>query len=590
MLLKRNFIKFSPFLMVMIMLMSVFLPALPKAMAEEGDYFSQGADECFRNIYSWESGSPELIYKNLSLRIYANRDVNISHIEGSFSLTDAGASGLFELGALNPGLDFSISGNYTQSIETGTFTWDGDGGSVEVASDREIWSSDYKVSNDVVAGIYEFPMSITITTDTGEVVTQDNLSAVIVAGSTSYPLAGSFGVVNSAVADKVYDGTKAATVTSAIISDDSFEEGVDYTVNGEFYDADAGEWQVASVWVDNFSERVEEKYGYCVFSSQPSATIYPKQITADDVTLTPSSFRYSGEANVPEVAATTSLDGGATVTELRENTDFVLTRPVDTVSVGTKTIGFEATGNYTGTFDIDYEVEKAVSPNPPEMTAGYIIETGKTLADISGERTLGFAWDDPDTVILEGENIYPATYTYNNDTDNYTTIRVSVPVYGDTIGVEYDVLDGDGADYTIGSGVPARFKIGAPRDLFERGVEVFVDGEPIDDNDYIVESEDTTIILSDGFLNGLYAGGHLLRVVFDDGGIATAEFNMLEPEGGDDDPGYVPVPDTGVFGGDNGGAKAIGATMIGVVASAIAFAVLLGKKHYRVKKISFDKK
>ena len=85
--------------------------------------------------------------------------------------------------------------------------------------------------------------------------------------------------------------------------------------------------------------------------------------------------------------------------------------------------------NYAGSLEIDFDIDRAVSPDPAEL-GGFEIEAGKRLSDIEGIRTLGFAWDDEDTIVERGRNTYLATYTYNNDPVNYTTLQLRIPVNG----------------------------------------------------------------------------------------------------------------------------------------------------------------
>ena len=85
--------------------------------------------------------------------------------------------------------------------------------------------------------------------------------------------------------------------------------------------------------------------------------------------------------------------------------------------------------NYAGSLEVDFDIDRAVSPDPAEL-GGFEIEAGKRLSDIEGIRTLGFAWDDEDTIVERGRNTYLATYTYNNDPVNYTTLQLRIPVNG----------------------------------------------------------------------------------------------------------------------------------------------------------------
>lgn len=85
--------------------------------------------------------------------------------------------------------------------------------------------------------------------------------------------------------------------------------------------------------------------------------------------------------------------------------------------------------NYAGSLEVDFDIDRAVSPDPAEL-GGFEIEAGKRLSDIEGIRTFGFAWDDEDTIVERGRNTYFATYTYNNDPVNYTTLQLRIPVNG----------------------------------------------------------------------------------------------------------------------------------------------------------------
>lgn len=105
----------------------------------------------------------------------------------------------------------------------------------------------------------------------------------------------------------------------------------------------------------------------------------------------------------------------------------VTTQPTD---VGIYKVVYSYDGpNYAGSLEVDFDIDRAVSPDPAEL-GGFEIEAGKRLSDIEGIRTLGFAWDDEDTIVERGRNTYLATYTYNNDPVNYTTLQLRIPVNG----------------------------------------------------------------------------------------------------------------------------------------------------------------
>ena len=102
--------------------------------------------------------------------------------------------------------------------------------------------------------------------------------------------------------------------------------------------------------------------------------------------------------------------------------------------------------NYIGSLRVEFTIAKAVSPTPPEMTANLTVEAGFRLNDIEDELTDGFWWDEPNTVVAQGNHTYAATYTYADDDLNYTTLHLNVPVYG-IARVDINVgVDGFGGD------------------------------------------------------------------------------------------------------------------------------------------------
>lgn len=130
------------------------------------------------------------------------------------------------------------------------------------------------------------------------------------------------------------------------------------------------------------------------------------------------------------------------------------------ITAGRYTVEYAYNGeNYEGSLTVIFEIIKAESPEPVEMTEGLtgIAGVGQTLADLGGTRTLGFEWAMPGDLIGAGEHRYVAYYTYNGDVINYTTIELEVPVYGLSIiditaevdgvggGVQYpdNALEGD---------------------------------------------------------------------------------------------------------------------------------------------------
>lgn len=126
----------------------------------------------------------------------------------------------------------------------------------------------------------------------------------------------------------------------------------------------------------------------------------------------------------------------------------VIDRPTNAGSY--KVIYSYEDANYSGALVVNFEITKAVSPNPAEMSADFRIASGKTLADLEGERTNGFAWGDSSATIISGNNVYPATYTYNNDAVNYETLTLNVPVYG-LAQVNVTISESEGGEISVSS-------------------------------------------------------------------------------------------------------------------------------------------
>ena len=106
--------------------------------------------------------------------------------------------------------------------------------------------------------------------------------------------------------------------------------------------------------------------------------------------------------------------------------------------------------DYCGALVVNFEITKAASPSPAEMNIEFRIASGQTLADLEGERTFGFAWADSSTTIASGNNVYSATYTYNNDTVNYETLNLNVPVYG-LSQVDVTTPESEGGEISVSS-------------------------------------------------------------------------------------------------------------------------------------------
>ncbi|MDO4967154.1 MAG: hypothetical protein Q4E70_00060 [Candidatus Saccharibacteria bacterium] len=111
----------------------------------------------------------------------------------------------------------------------------------------------------------------------------------------------------------------------------------------------------------------------------------------------------------------------------------------------------------------------------------------------------------------------------------------------------YEVTEGDGSEYTLGSGEDLTFKIDKDPASYTAGiVTVSIDGAYIDvEEDCTIDPDSQTVTLKNATLEALNLGEHKLEIFFFDtdvNGIARASFTVVEAEE------EVPaVPDTSGF-------------------------------------------
>lgn len=223
--------------------------------------------------------------------------------------------------------------------------------------------------------------------------------------------------------------------------------------------------------------------------------------------------------------------------------------------------------NYIGELVVSFEIEQAVSPDPVEMQ-GLSAEAGMTLAEIEGARTAGFSWNDEAEVVTAGRNGYAATYTYNNDTTNYTTLRLEVPVYGLTrININTNVESNNGsveapADIVEGESFTIRF-------IAQSGYRL---------SRVVINNTDMTNQVENNELT-LVAGSDDLEIV------AT----FVEESTSEED-AAIAVPDTGRFTNAEvkNGACNVG-TIVASALIAVATMILVGGK-FAEHKIDFSRK
>ena len=126
-------------------------------------------------------------------------------------------------------------------------------------------------------------------------------------------------------------------------------------------------------------------------------------------------------------------DGGITADDLTatwydEEGNYEIEQPID---AGSYIVVYSYDDeNYQGNLTVEFTISKAESPMPAEMSANLTGIIGDDINDIEFEWTDGFYWTDDYSTIAHGTHDYLATYTYNGDEYNYTTLTLNVPVNG----------------------------------------------------------------------------------------------------------------------------------------------------------------
>lgn len=87
----------------------------------------------------------------------------------------------------------------------------------------------------------------------------------------------------------------------------------------------------------------------------------------------------------------------------------------------------------------------------------------------------------------------------------------------------YKIIEGNNAKYSAGSKEGLRFRFDGPADRF---MLLEVDGSVVDMDSYTVESGSTIVTLSPSYLDGLEAGEHTATAYYNDGGRASATFEV----------------------------------------------------------------
>lgn len=222
----------------------------------------------------------------------------------------------------------------------------------------------------------------------------------------------------------------------------------------------------------------------------------------DDVNLT---------LEAPEVGSeTTTPQGEYGYYETDEQTN----KPKVTIE---SEYGFEIA--YLEWVDVDSYVEEYEYYDSPYIGT---FESGQkyyALVDVF-VNSLDYALSDSPKVNISGDkaNVYKVISYSSGAT---ITLEVEIP------GTTYEVTEG--ANQEVATDEEAEFEIDADYNLFKEGGEVYVDDntKPLETpKDYTSKEGSTIITLTDTYISSLSAGEHALKVVFNDGNIASTSFTV----------------------------------------------------------------
>lgn len=238
-----------------------------------------------------------------------------------------------------------------------------------------------------------------------------------------------------------YDGTEKEPVVTVTYNGMTLTKDIDYTVTyANNIDITTEAEVLVTAISSNYSGtasvnfEISDKDQLIIYTSDNQSITYTgNEVILDDVTVSDN---------------TDYITSGDLTIKYYDEDDNEINRPTN---VGKYYVIYSFDGtNYKGSKKVDFEITKADSINPSEMTEDIKANVGSKLSSIS-ITSEGLTWDDQNTEVIAGLNNYKATYTQNNDSNNYNTIEVYIPIYGKSIIDINTSVDGTGG--TISSSV-----------------------------------------------------------------------------------------------------------------------------------------
>lgn len=299
-------------------------------------------------------------------------------------------------------------------------------------------------------------------------------------------------------------------------------------------------------------------------SSEQTVTLFPKALTADMVTLSPSEMPYTGAACEPAV----SLKDGER--SLESGKDYTVAGYADNIEIGKDTAKVTVTGvgNYTGS------VEKSFSITAIPGSAVTEFVTSRKPEDEGIEPTVEVK--NGDATLKKGQD-YDVSFLYDIPSKSGTATITLKGTYSGTIVSRFDlpnylITEGAGSSWNKGSSSELGFTANGALGKF---TELTVDGKTVDPSYYSTASGSTIVKLKPTYLKSLSAGKHIIGVAYKDGK-ALAIFSVTD------------VNRRGVATGDDNDMTLwiaiLGVSVIGLAVLCVALAVTSRKRAKRKKK------
>lgn len=167
-------------------------------------------------------------------------------------------------------------------------------------------------------------------------------------------------------------------------------------------------------------------------------------------------------------------------------------------------------GTFTGA-----KVAASIEAGTARLSGGTFKTTG------TGANTATIVTDGNFADLLDTNYMYTANTDYTVDSNSIKWLNareISV------IHTPYDFLEGENQTYDLDTNGTLSFRIDANYSNFSTGGKVYVDN--VETSEFTSASGSTIITLNNSLLSTLGVGNHTLKVVFNNGGVATTTFTL----------------------------------------------------------------